>query len=65
VLSTADGALDRTRWAKATADLPALDAPQVIGWDDFPRTGTWKVRRAELRERLFGTTETFGTGRWT
>ena len=65
VLSTADGGLDEARWAKATADLPALDAPQVIGWDDFPRTGTWKVRRAELRERLFGTTETFGTGRWT
>jgi acyl-coenzyme A synthetase/AMP-(fatty) acid ligase len=65
VLSTNDGTLDPDRWAKAIADLPALDAPQVIGWDDFPRTGTWKVRRAELRERLFGTTETFGTGRWT
>ena len=65
VVSTADGTLDDARWARATADLPALDAPELIGWDDFPRTGTWKVRRAELRERLFGTTETFGTGRWT
>jgi acyl-coenzyme A synthetase/AMP-(fatty) acid ligase len=65
VLSTTDGALDPTAWRRATADLPQLDDPVLIGWEDFPRTGTWKVRRPVLRERLFGTTETFGTGRWT
>jgi hypothetical protein len=37
----------------------------LIGWDEFPRTGTWKVRRPVLREQLFGTKETYGTGRWT
>lgn len=65
VLSTADGALDPAAWRRATADLPQLDDPVLIGWDEFPRTGTWKVRRPVLRERLFGTTQTFGTGRWT
>ena len=65
VLSTTDGALDPVAWRRATADLPQLDDPVLIGWEDFPRTGTWKVRRPVLRERLFGTTETFGTGRWT
>ena len=65
VLSTSDGALDPAAWRRATADLPQLDDPVLIGWDDFPRTGTWKVRRPVLRERLFGTTQTFGTGRWT
>ena len=65
VLSTADGALDPAAWRRATADLPQLDDPVLIGWEDFPRTGTWKVRRPVLRERLFGTTQTFGTGRWT
>jgi acyl-coenzyme A synthetase/AMP-(fatty) acid ligase len=65
VLSTSDGTLSPARWAQVTADLPTLDAPVVIGWDDFPRTGTWKVRRPVLREQLFETKETFGTGRWT
>jgi acyl-coenzyme A synthetase/AMP-(fatty) acid ligase len=65
VLSTTDGTLDPAAWRRATADLPQLDDPVLISWEDFPRTGTWKVRRPVLRERLFGTTETFGTGRWT
>ncbi len=65
VLSTTDGSLDPGAWRRATADLPQLDDPVLIGWDEFPRTGTWKVRRPVLRERLFGTTQTFGTGRWT
>jgi acyl-coenzyme A synthetase/AMP-(fatty) acid ligase len=65
VLSTTDGTLDPAAWRRATADLPQLDDPVLIGWEDFPRTGTWKVRRPVLRERLFGTTQTFGTGRWT
>ena len=65
VLSTDDGTLSPQRWATATADLPKLDQPVLIGWDDFPRTGTWKVRRPMLREQLFETRETFGTGRWT
>lgn len=65
VLSTGDGTLSAARWAAAVKDLPAMDEPVVIGWDDFPRTGTWKVRRPVLREQLLETKETFGTGRWT
>ncbi|GAA3947322.1 AMP-binding protein [Actinomadura viridis] len=65
VLSVDGGELDPERWRKATADLPDLEDPVLIGWDEFPRTGTWKVRRPVLRERLFGTKETYGTGRWT
>ncbi|GAA3947331.1 AMP-binding protein [Actinomadura viridis] len=57
--------LDPERWRAATAGLPELDAPVLIDWADFPRTGTWKVRRPELRERLFGTKTTHGTGQWT
>ncbi|WP_285564901.1 class I adenylate-forming enzyme family protein, partial [Actinomadura rubrobrunea] len=60
-----DRGLDPERWRAATADLPELDEPVLIDWEDFPRTGTWKVRRAELRERLLGTQNTYGTGRWT
>lgn len=60
-----DGGLDPQRWRTATADLPEMEDPVVIGWDDFPRTGTWKVRRMELRQRLFNTKQTYGTGRWT
>ena len=37
----------------------------LIGWEEFPRTGTWKVRRPDLRERVLHSTETFGTGQWT
>jgi acyl-coenzyme A synthetase/AMP-(fatty) acid ligase len=65
VLGLEDGRLDPAAWTKATADLPPLDEPVIIKWDDFPRTGTWKVRRPVLREQLFETKETFGTGRWT
>lgn len=65
VLGLEDGRLDPAAWAKATADLPPLDEPVLVKWTDFPRTGTWKVRRPVLREQLFSTKETFGTGRWT
>ncbi|MGH3378202.1 MAG: AMP-binding protein [Actinoallomurus sp.] len=65
VLSTASGEIDAGAWQKATTDLPELDEPVVIRWEDFPRTGTWKVRRLDLRDQLFGTTKTYGTGQWT
>jgi len=65
VLCTDDGQLDDGRWARATRDLPRLAAPVVLGWDDIPRTGTGKVRRPELRDRLGGAASTFGTGQWT
>ncbi|TDB90705.1 acyl-CoA synthetase [Actinomadura sp. KC216] len=65
VVSTSTGDLDADAWAAATKDLPPMEEPKVIGWEEFPRTGTWKVRRPELRERLLGTSETFGTGAWT
>lgn len=65
VLATADGTLDRARWQQAVADLPELAAPVVLTWDDLPRTGTGKVRRLELRDRLLGRDETYGSGLWT
>ncbi|AUH43248.1 class I adenylate-forming enzyme family protein [Streptomyces sp. CMB-StM0423] len=66
VISTYDGSpLDPQEWRRATADLPELDKPRVIPWEDFPRTGTWKVRRPQLRNRMLNSEETFGTGRWT
>ena len=65
VLSMQGNRLDPDEWRRATADLPELEPPQLIAWDEFPRTGTWKVRRPELRSQLLGTARTHGTGRWT
>jgi acyl-coenzyme A synthetase/AMP-(fatty) acid ligase len=66
VLSTADGEpIDDETWRAATAGLPPLADPVFVGWDEFPRTATWKVRRHVLRERLLPGTATAGAGRWT
>ncbi|MFG2115251.1 class I adenylate-forming enzyme family protein [Streptomyces sp. NPDC048718] len=61
---TADGRLDPDAWARAVRGLPSLGEPVVVTWDEVPRTGTGKVRRAVLAERLIGKAVT-GTGRWT
>ncbi len=65
VLCMRDDRLDPVEWKAATADLPALDEPIVVPWEDVPRTATWKVRRLELREMVLGTKDKIGTGRWT
>jgi acyl-coenzyme A synthetase/AMP-(fatty) acid ligase len=39
-------------WKSATSDLPPLGLPVVVPWDELPRTSTWKVNRARLKERL-------------
>jgi acyl-coenzyme A synthetase/AMP-(fatty) acid ligase len=66
VLSTEDDVpLDRAAWAKATRDLPELAAPIQIRWEEFPRTGTWKIRRLDLRKQVLSGAEGIGTGRWT
>lgn len=65
VVSTFDGELAPDVWERAVTGLPEMDPPVLIPWEEFPRTGTWKVRRHELREKVLDTTETFGTGRWT
>jgi acyl-coenzyme A synthetase/AMP-(fatty) acid ligase len=65
VVSMRGDRLDPAAWQRASAGLPALAEPRLVGWDEFPRTGTWKVRRPDLRERVLHSTETFGTGRWT
>lgn len=39
-------------WRAATTDLPPLSPPVVLPWDELPRTSTWKVNRARLKERL-------------
>ncbi|GGQ13979.1 AMP-binding protein [Streptomyces roseolilacinus] len=57
--------LDPREWERATAGLPALAPPRTVPWEDVPRTATWKVRRAALREQVLGTGATFGSGKWT
>ncbi|POX49310.1 long-chain acyl-CoA synthetase [Streptomyces sp. Ru71] len=64
VVVTADGRLDERAWDRAAQGLPALARPAVLTWDAVPRTGTGKVRRVALAERLTGASLT-GTGRWT
>lgn len=64
VVVTADGRLDPDAWKLAAQGLPTMRQPTVITWDEVPRTGTGKVRRAALARRLTGTAVT-GTGRWT
>ncbi|MEW2620540.1 class I adenylate-forming enzyme family protein [Streptomyces sp. NPDC048106] len=64
VVVTADGRLDPDAWKQATNGLPALREPAVLTWDDVPRTGTGKVRRAALAQRLTGA-GLAGSGRWT
>ncbi len=65
VVVTEDGQLDSAAWEAAISDLPQLAEPMVLTWDELPRTGTGKVRRLELRERLLGDAQPHGAGRWT
>ncbi|MCX3059909.1 class I adenylate-forming enzyme family protein [Streptomyces beihaiensis] len=65
VLSLSHGELSQQEWDAAVDGLPALAEPRVIDWEDFPRTGTWKVRRFDLRQQVLRSQATFGTGRWT
>jgi acyl-coenzyme A synthetase/AMP-(fatty) acid ligase len=65
VVSTAgDAPIAAEDWATAAADLPPMQAPVKVGWDEFPRTSTWKVNRNQLRARLFDA-EPVGEGSWT
>ncbi len=57
--------LDKQDWAAAVADLSPMAEPIQIRWDEFPRTGTWKIRRVHLREQLFSGSQAIGIGRWT
>jgi acyl-coenzyme A synthetase/AMP-(fatty) acid ligase len=66
VVSThGDVPLDRAAWGAAVTGLPLLADPVHLPWAEIPRTSTWKVRRPELKRRLFGEATTLGTGRWT
>ena len=65
VAVTEDGGLDVSAWRRAVTDLPPLADPVVMAWDDVPRTGTGKVRRSALRDRIGAAPDTYGTGRWT
>lgn len=64
VVVTADGSLDKSAWQAAVGDMPALDEPAALTWEQVPRTGTGKVRRTQLRELVGYGTATFGSGRW-
>ncbi|MGO1052077.1 class I adenylate-forming enzyme family protein [Crossiella sp. CA198] len=65
VLVTADGTLDPIAWQRALRDLPPLADPVALTWAEVPRTGTGKVRRQQLLDRLVGRAERHGSGRWT
>lgn len=65
VVVTADGRLDLPAWRDAVADLPPLADPVPLTWAEVPRTGTGKVRRLELAQRLLDVAESPGSGRWT
>ncbi|MEM7674738.1 MAG: long-chain fatty acid--CoA ligase, partial [Myxococcota bacterium] len=66
VYSTADGKpLAAGQWEAAVKDLPEFEAPRHIQYSEFPRTGTWKIRRVQLREQLDARSEAIGIGRWT
>ncbi|WP_243795742.1 class I adenylate-forming enzyme family protein [Saccharopolyspora gloriosae] len=65
VVVTADGELTTSAWRRAIRGLPAMQEPVSLTWDQIPRTGTGKVRRALLLEQLTGSTDTPGSGRWT
>ncbi len=53
VVCTRSGApLAPDRWQRATADLPALDAPRQWAFDDLPRTSTWKIKRVALAQLI-------------
>lgn len=43
---------DRQKWDRAIADLPKLQDPVVMPWEELPRTSTWKIRRNELRSKI-------------
>lgn len=65
VVATEDGTLDLGDWKVAVEDLPTMADPMVLTWDELPRTGTGKVRRSALREKLGLPADGRGTGRWT
>lgn len=52
------------KWAEALRGLPTMAAPIHLSWHELPHTATWKVRRVELRRRLFDEAPT-GVGAWT
>ncbi|MFI9627380.1 AMP-binding protein [Streptomyces sp. NPDC052042] len=65
VVVTGNGHLDPLRWQTAVVGIPPLAEPVTLTWDEVPRTGTGKVRRAALLRQLTGDSGTCGTGRWT
>jgi acyl-coenzyme A synthetase/AMP-(fatty) acid ligase len=65
VLCMRGNRLDPEEWQRAVTGLPELAEPRVVPWEEVPRTATWKVRRAVLREQVLGTNATVGSGKWT
>ncbi|CCB78180.1 MULTISPECIES: class I adenylate-forming enzyme family protein [Streptomycetaceae] len=52
VCTRRDAPLDPERWARATADLPAMAAPLHWPFHQVPRTSTWKVQRVAISRML-------------
>lgn len=51
-----DLTLDEQRWREASRQFPAVGTPIQLREDDLPRTGTLKVRRLALQDRIAATT---------
>jgi acyl-coenzyme A synthetase/AMP-(fatty) acid ligase len=47
-----DRPLSLDRWHNAVAGLPRLAEPVLCRFEELPRTGTWKIKRVEIRRML-------------
>lgn len=45
-------AMDWDAWWEQVADLPHLNKPIIMDWDDIPRTATMKVQRLQIEKAL-------------
>lgn len=55
IVAIADGELFQEElWFKAIENLPHLNKPIMMEYENIPRTATMKVQRRELEQLLFG-----------
>lgn len=47
-----DGEMNWDAWWKAVSDLPHMNEPMVMKYDEIPRTATMKVQRLQMEREL-------------